>query len=95
MAEQRKVRIIGNGLAWDGPCLLTHILFWPHAASQYTDVYDGRDATSGKKFCRIDAFQAASKHVSLGLGVRFDVGIYVEAEHREDETTVVFVPVGE
>lgn len=75
--------------------MLTHIIFWPHASSQYADVYDGRDATSGKKFCRIDAFQKTTRHISLGRGVPFDVGIYVDAEHREDETTVVFVPLEE
>lgn len=93
MPETRWVRIVGDGLAYTGPCTLTHIIFWPHASSQYVDVYDGRDATTGKKFCRVDAFQLTTLHISLGQGVPFDIGIYIDAQHAEDETTVVFRPV--
>lgn len=91
--EQRWVRIVGDGLAWSGSCLLTHIIFWPHTTTQYVDVYDGRDVTSGKKFCRLDMSSGNTHHISLGSGVRFDVGIYLDGLHAEDETTVVFVPV--
>lgn len=93
MNQQRWTRIIGDGLAFSGPCLLTHIIFWPHASTQHTDIYDGRDTTSGKKFCRMDTQTQTTRHISLGPGVRFDAGIYVDTEHREDETTVVFIPL--
>lgn len=86
-------RIVGDGRIYDGPCIVKAILFWGHTSSQYADIYDGRDATSGKKFCRIDAFQATTRPVNLGQGVLFSRGIYVDAEHREDETTVTFIPV--
>lgn len=93
MNQARWTRITGDGLAYSGPCLVTHIIFWPHASKQYVDIYDGRDATAGKKFCRIDASEETTRHVSLGPGVPFDVGIYIDAEHREDETTVVYIPL--
>lgn len=92
MKPARWVRIIGDGQAYSGPCLLTHIIAWPHADTQYVDIYDGRDATAGKKFCRIQCYNQVTRHISLGPGVPFDVGLYIDAEHSEEETTVVFVP---
>lgn len=92
MPQQRWARIAGDGPVYSGPCLVTHIVFWPHATSQYVDIYDGRDTTAGKKFCRVEASSQTTRHVSLGQGVPFDVGIYIDAQHREDETTVVFIP---
>lgn len=86
-------RIAGEGLIWAGPCTVKAIIFWPHASSQYVDIYDGRDITSGTKFCRIDAFQLTTRHIGMGNGVEFGRGIYVNAEHDEDETTVIFTPL--
>jgi len=89
------IRVIGDGLIYDGPCIVRTIILWPHASSQYTDVYDGRDATSGTKFCRLDAFSAHTRHISLGQGVLFGRGIYVDTEDEEDETTVTFIPLNQ
>lgn len=86
-------RQVGSGLIYDGPCIVKTIILWPHAASQYADIYDGRDTTSGTKFCRVDAFQLTTQHVGLGDGVEFGKGVYVDAEHGEDETTVTFIPL--
>lgn len=86
------VRVVGDGLVYDGPCVVTHIIFWPHTSTQYTDIYDGRDVTSGSKFCRIRAHSHHTRHIGLGQGVLFGRGIYIDAEHREDETTVAFIP---
>ncbi len=87
------VRQIGDGLIYDGPCIVKAIIFWPHAGTQYADVYDGRDATSGTKFCRIRAQSWETFSLALGNGVLFGRGIYVDAEHREDEVTVAFIPL--
>lgn len=87
------VRVIGDGLIYDGPCIVKSIVFWPHSNNQYTDIYDGRDTTSGTKFCRIIAYRKTTRPVNLGQGVLFSRGIYVDGEHEEDETTVTFVPV--
>ena len=95
MADQRKVRIVGDGVAWEGPCLLLLIIFWPHTGSQSVDVYDGRDAVSGKKFVTVEAKDFQTLPIPLGVGVIFDQGIYLDAVHAEDETTVVFVPLDE
>lgn len=86
-------RVAGDGLIYDGPCVVKCIVFWPHTDTQYVDVYDGRDATSGTKFCRLACHAQTTRHLGLGQGVLFGRGIYVDAEHREDETTVAFIPV--
>lgn len=95
MSDQRAVRVIGDGLAYTGPCLLTHVIMHPDAADDYADVYDGRDATMGKKFARIRSSSTNTRHVALGQGVRFDVGIYVDGYDAAVETTVVFVALAE
>ncbi len=59
------------------------------------DIYDGRDATSGKKFVTVETKDFQTLPIPLGEGVYFDLGIYVDAIHGEDETTVVFVPLEE
>lgn len=85
-------RIAGDGLVYDGPCVVKQIIFWPDAAADYVDVYDGRDRTSGEKFCRIEAENDQTRHIGLGSGVLFGRGIYVDGIDSAVETTVAFVP---
>lgn len=92
MKQARWVRITGDGLAYSGPCDLTHIIFLPHAEVNYVELYDGRDATSGKKALRIKRATLTTGHIPLDPGLRFYLGIYVNARSRQDQTTVVFVP---
>jgi len=93
MPEQRWVRIAGDGLVYTGPCLLTHVIMDPDANQDYADIYDGRDATTGRKFCRVQASTRTTRHISLGPGARFDVGLYIDAKDSAVETTVLFIPV--
>lgn len=90
--KRRWVHITGDGQAYSGPCWLTHIIVWPHTSTQYVDIYDGRDITAGKKFCRIDCQTQTTRHISLGPGAHFDIGIYIDAQHAEDEATLIFIP---
>lgn len=92
MKQARWARITGNGLVYSGPCLLTHILMEPNAANDYADIYDGRDTTSGKKFCRVSSSVVITRHISLGQGVPFDVGIFIHGFDAAVKTTVVFIP---
>lgn len=92
MTKQRWVRIIGDGLAFSGPCLLTHVLLYPDANHDYTDIYDGRDTAAGKKFIRMQSSTRTIRHLSFNPGVPFDVGIYIDGYDSEVETTVVFIP---
>lgn len=93
MNEARWTRITGDGLAYSGPCLLTHVILYPDANQDYADIYDGRDATSGKKLARFVTSTRSTHAFSFGQGVRFDVGLYVDAKDAAVETTVVFVPL--
>jgi len=90
--QARWVRITGDGLVHTGPCLLTHIIMHPDATDDYADIYDGRDKTSGKKFARVRSATKGTRHVSLGQGVRFDIGLYVDGFDDAVDTTVVFIP---
>lgn len=87
------VKITGDGMAFDGPCILKAVVFWPDADADYVDVYDGRDTTTGKKFCRIETATQTTKTLNLGSGVVFGKGIYVDGIDAAVETTVVYIPL--
>lgn len=91
----RWTRVVGDGLVYEGPCLLKHIILMPGDADRYVDIHDGRDATSGKKFCRLNVTYEGTDDIYFGEGVPFDVGIYIDAESSEEETTIVFQPLPE
>lgn len=93
MADRRWVRLVGDGVAYLGTCVLHTVLFWPDVATDYVDIYDGRDATAGKKFCRLEAAVGKTRHLSLGSGVPFDVGIYIDGVDTAVETTIVYTPL--
>lgn len=87
------VRITGDGQAFDGPCVLKAVIFWPDANADYVDVYDGRDTTTGDKFCRIETAASTTKTLNLGSGVSFGKGIYVDGIDAAVETTIVYIPL--
>lgn len=85
--------VAGDGIIYDGPCLVTHIIFYPYAGNDYVDIYDGRDTTSGKKFCRIHTGAQRTFHMGFGSGILFGHGIYVDGIDDDVETTVGYVPM--
>lgn len=95
MPTRRWVVVKGDALVYIGPCLLHNVIFWPDAATDYVDIYDGRDTTSGKKFCRLEADVDRTRVLNLGQGVPFDVGLYVDGADTAVETTIVFTPLEE
>ncbi len=93
MPDRRWVRVAGSGLVYSGPCLVNSVLFLPTTANDYVDVYDGRDATSGKRFCCIISSVVVSWCFCFAEGVPFDKGIYVKDIDGGTETTIVFTPL--
>lgn len=93
MQKPRWVRGVGDFLAFSGPCLLTHVIVWPDRDEDYSDVYDGRDTTSGTKLARFQCKIGATREFSFGAGVLMDGGIYVKAKNDPVETTIVFIPI--
>jgi len=89
----RWTRVVGDGLVYEGPCLIFDIILWPDSDGDYADIYDGLDTTSGKKFCRIEAAASTTRHLRFGPGVVFDRGIYVDGCDSAVETNIVFEPL--
>mgnify|MGYP001078842444 CR=1 FL=1 len=92
MEAERWVRGAGDFLAFPGPCLLTHVIVYPDAAKDYSDVYDGRDTTVGNKLARFKCADEGTKEFSFGDGILMDGGIYVDAYDDAVETTIIFIP---
>lgn len=93
MDNQRWATILGDGLLFQGPCLVTHLIMHPDANQDYSDFYDGRDATAGKLFGRLSCATRTTQHINLWPGIPFDVGIYVDAYDSAVRTTVAFIPL--
>lgn len=93
MGKQRWVRKAGDFLAYPDRCLLTHVIVYPNAANDYTDVYDGRDTTVGTKLARFKCGANDTLHFSFGEGILMDGGIYVDGSAAAVETTIAFIPV--
>ena len=93
MDGRRWVRVVGDGLAYQGPCLVHSITFMPVTANDYADIYDGRDAVSGKRFMRVISSVVVTSCMCYASGIPFDQGIYVDGKDAEVETTVVFTPL--
>jgi len=89
----RWTRVVGDSLVYEGSCRVLDIIFWPDVDTDYVDIYDGRDATSGKKFCRVELAASTTRHLRFGQGIPFDRGIYVDGYDSAVETTVVFEPL--
>lgn len=84
------VLVKGSGLAVEGPVVLHGLIFWPDSDADYADIYDGLEAVSGKKFCRIESSTSITWSWSFEHGVLFDHGIYVDGIDSAVETTVLF-----
>lgn len=95
MPLPRWVTIMGDGLAYTGPCLLTDIIVSPDANHDFAIIYDGRDTTSGKRFAQIQSATRTAVHLSFAHGLPFDSGIYIDGNDDEVETTVAFIPLPE
>jgi len=93
MPKRRWVRQAGDGLIWEGPCLIHSLILWPDSDGDYAYIYDGRDSISGELFCRLEAATSTTLSVDLGDGEGFDSGIYVDAKDSAVEVTVGFTPL--
>ena len=90
--RKRWVHIYGDGLVYEGACLLHSVAMVPTTAGDQVTIYDGRDATSGKLFLRVVATIILTWAICFGDGIPFDQGIYVDGTDGDVETTVVFTP---
>ena len=93
MPEKSWVRVEGSGLAVEGPCILNAVIFEPVTGADWTDVYDGLDATAGKLFCHIVSSVVVTWPFCLGEGVPFDAGVYVNDIDGGTATTIIYTPL--
>jgi hypothetical protein len=87
------IRITGDGVVHEGECIVKSVIMHPDAAGDYADIYDGRDATSGVKFCRMENAVDSTLALNLGDGVLFGRGVFVDGYDSAVETTVTFIPL--
>lgn len=83
----------GDGLVYDGPCIVKCIIFEPASANDYVDIYDGRDATTGSIFIRVATSVVVTWSLHLGDGVLFGKGVYVDGIDGDVSTVVAFIPL--
>lgn len=84
------VRIAGDGLAVEGACVVTAILWRCDKNNEMCAIYDGLDAVSGKAFATLIGDADSFYPLDLGGGVQFDGGVYVDQTTTLDEVTICF-----
>lgn len=84
------VRVLGDGLAVRGACVVKGILWRCDKNNEECKVYDGRDATSGRLFASLIGGADSLYHFDFGDGVVFHEGVYVDQTTNNDEFTVYF-----
>lgn len=86
-------RQVGDGIIYEGRCIVKMIIMQPEATTQRAHIYDGRDPTSGTLFCRLRKQAEEASVVNLGDGVLFGRGIYADLDASDDAITICFVPL--
>lgn len=84
------VRIKGDGLAVEWPCLVTDILWFCRSDDDTLTVYDGLDATGGKPFMNWVGGDEETIHLNFGEGIEFSHGVYVDQTDAADVVTIGF-----
>lgn len=84
------VRVSGDGLAVEGPCLLLGILWRCDKNDDECLVYDGLDPTSGKPFTELVGDGDSFYHFDFGDGVEFASGVYIDQTRADDKATIYF-----
>jgi len=92
---RRWTRVVGDGIAFSGGCLLHILIFEAGDSERYVEIYDGRDSGSGKLLSRHKMNFEATHCDSFPGGIPMDRGIYINAESSEEKTTVIFEPLPE
>lgn len=92
MSEIRWTRIVGDGLVYSGPCIVYGIVMVPDAGADYADIYDGRDTTTGRKFCRVVIATKTTHRLNFGQGIPFHMAIYVDGSDGAVATTLIYAP---
>jgi hypothetical protein len=64
-------------------------------SGDYVDVYEGRDASSGRKIFRLKALANRSVSFNFSKPLPCDRGIYVSFSTTDSEATVVWEAAGE
>ena len=72
--------------------LLKGIVINCHASDGYCTLYDGLDATSGRKIGRINGESKVSHQLDFGEGIRIERGLYVAFGDHCDQVIVYFDP---
>lgn len=84
------VRIAGDGLVVEGPCIVTDLLLYTKSNNDQCIVYDGLDVTSGKLFLQFVGNDKETKHLHFGAGIQFNNGVFVDQSDTDDTVTVCF-----
>ena len=81
-----------DGIVTTQPAWICCLILSVSASGDYVEVYEGRDTTSGRKFCTLKALENRSVAFPIGEPVYFDGGIYLAFSTTGSECTIVWAP---
>jgi hypothetical protein len=92
MKSNRWLCLDGSQIVYHKGLLLKGVVINCHASDGYSTLYDGLDATSGRKICRINGASKVSTQLDFGEGIRVERGLYVAFGDHTDQVIVYFDP---
>ena len=84
-------RLTDSSIVTTHPAYLCCTIVSVVTAGDYIDVYEGHDASSGRKIFRLEALQNRSVSFNFTHPVFCERGIYVEFSTTGNEATVVWI----
>lgn len=85
--------LTADGIITRQPSFLCCLIVTVANSGNYVELYEGRDATSGRKILTLQALQNRSVAFNFTRPIMCERGIFVHFSHTGSEATVVYGPV--
>lgn len=82
-----------SGIVTRQPAFLCCAILTANSAGDHIEIYEGRDATSGRKIFMLEALENRSVSFNFTSPVLCQRGIYVYFDDDKCEATIIFTPV--
>ena len=91
--EHQFSNLTADGIVTARPAVLCCIILSVATTGDYIEIYEGRDATSGRRLCKIKALVGRSVTFNISNGVLLERGIYVSFLKTDSDATLIWFPV--
>lgn len=84
------IPLTASGPATRDPALLLGVQITPSSDGGNATIYEGQDATSGRKLCRLYGHEEQTRQFRFARGIPCERGIFVDFTSHMDEVAIVY-----